>query len=183
MHRLRLLLVLAFVVVLGASVARSQDGTGGFNDQDKQSDHKSTQEKAKSNDSHRKHWWSPPHWLHKKHDNATSTTSTGKNPDSKTATTTNQTLKTSDNKIVAAANAPKTSSTSKTVTGARPTTKAVARTETARKGTAGNTQSRKTTPTTAHKKTVQHDCTPEQAKKGGCEVDKGSSHKGTVNPS
>src|SRR5262245_53142383 len=42
MHRLRLLLVLAFVMVLGASVARSEDGTGVFNDQDKKSNQSKT---------------------------------------------------------------------------------------------------------------------------------------------
>src|SRR5215813_6863407 len=109
MHRLRLLLVLAFVMVLGASVARSQDGTGVFNDQDKKSDQSKTQAKAKSNDSHRKHWWSPPHWFHKKHENAASKTE--QSPFSKTGSgdnTTAKTVKTTDNKTVASANASKT---------------------------------------------------------------------------
>jgi hypothetical protein len=158
MHRLRFLLVLAFVVVLGASLARSQDGTNPFDKQDKQANHNSKQEKAKNDDSHRKHWWSPPHWFHKKHDSKTGAAAN--------TATNNQAVKTPDNKTVAAANTPKTSSTSKTVTGARPTTKTVA-------------QSRKTT---GGKKATRHDCTPEQAKKTGCVVGKGS-HKTAANPS
>jgi hypothetical protein len=184
MYRLRLLAVLTFVAILGASLARGQDGTEPFN---KQGDQKNTQEKAKNSDNQRRHWWSPPHLFHKKHDNAGSSGQTGNSPFSKTAagantTAQNQTVKTSDNKVVAAANAPKTSSTSKTVTGARPTATTAARTQTARKGPAGNTQIKKTTGT-AGKKPVRHDCTPEQAKKTGCAVDKASSHKGTTNPS
>jgi len=181
MYRLRLLAVLTFVVILGASVA-GQDGTEPFN---KHGDQKNTQEKAKNSDSQRRHWYSPPHWFHKKHDNAGSSGQTGNSPFSKTpaganTTAQNQTVKTSDNKVVAA-NAPKTSSTSKTVTGARPTSTTAAKTQTARKG-AGNTQIKKTT-ATAGKKPVRHDCTPEQAKKTGCAVDKASSHKGTASPS
>jgi hypothetical protein len=178
-------------------MARAQDGTNPFDNPGKPADHKSTQAKAKSDDSHRKHWWSPPHWFHKKHDNAARTGQTGNNPDSKsgavatattknsetrTAATTNNAGKPADKKVVAAANVPKTSSTNKPVTGARPTSTAVTRTATAGTGTPGNTQIKKTnaTATGKSKKTVRHDCTPEHAKKSGCEVGKGSSQKGTA---
>ncbi|HKF21668.1 MAG TPA: hypothetical protein VKE93_08870 [Candidatus Angelobacter sp.] len=176
---MRLLTVLAFVVVLGASLARGQDGTEPFN---KQGDQQNTQKATKNNDSQRKHWWSAPHWFHKKHDN---TASTANSPFSKTgagasARAKHQTVKTPDNKTVAAVNAPKTSSTSKTVTGARPT--AVTRTGTAKNRATGNSRVKKTT-TSAGKKTVRHGCTAEQSKKGGCEVDKGSSHKETAGTS
>ncbi|HMF89158.1 MAG TPA: hypothetical protein VKL40_00835 [Candidatus Angelobacter sp.] len=167
---MRLLLVLAFVVVLGASVARGQDGTGVFNDQDKKSDQNKTQAKAKSNDSHRKHWWSPPHWFHKKHDNAAGKTEPS--PFSKT-----------DSKTVAAADAPKTSSTHQAVTGAHPTTKTVAKTGPAGQAGGQNAQKRKTSATAGSKKTVRHDCTPEQSKKTGCVVGKGNSQKTAANPS
>ena len=189
MYRLRLLPVLAFVVVLGTSLAMGQDGTSSFDTQDKQNDRNSKQEKAKSNDNenHRKHWWSPPHWVHKKHD-AAGTSQTGQNPFDKTraganATTKNPTVTTANSKTVAAASTPKTGSTNRSVTAGRPTSKTIATKESTGKGTAGNTQSRKTTTTTAGKKTVRHDCTPEQTKKGGCAADKGSNQKGTAKPS
>jgi hypothetical protein len=187
MHRLRFLLVLAFAVVLGTSLAGSQDGTGTFNNQDKQGDHNRTQDKTKtkttSNDNHRKHWWSPPHWFHKKHDNAASTSQTGQSPFNKTGAGDNASTKNPENKTVAAASVPKTSSTKQAVTGARPTTKTVAVAGPAGKGTAQNIQSRKTTATAGAKKTTRHDCTPEQAKKTGCVVDKGSSQKTAAKPS
>jgi hypothetical protein len=184
MYRLRLLAVLAFVVVVGASLARGQDGTEPF---DKQGDQKNTQEKAKNNDNHRRHWWSPPHLFHKKHDNAAGTGQTSNSPFTKTGagantTAKNQPVKTPDNKIVAASTTPKTNSTGKIVAGARPTTTAAAGAQTAAKGTAGNMQIKKTT-ATAGKKPVRHGCTPEQAKKSGCEVDKASSPKATTKPS
>src|SRR5215467_4863481 len=101
MYRLRLL-VLAFVVVLGASLARGQDGTNPFDktaDQNSaQEKAKSKQEKTKSNDNHRRHWYSPPHWFHKKHDTGTSTSQAGKNSDGKTGAVTGSTTKNSDNK-------------------------------------------------------------------------------------
>jgi hypothetical protein len=194
MYRLRPLLVLACLAVLGASVAGAQDGTGTFNNQDKQSDHNSTQDKAKtkttttSNDNHRKHWWSPPHWPHKKHDNAAGTSRTGQSPFNKAGAADNtaksQTVKTADNKTVALANKPKINSSSKSVTAARPTaTKTVATTETAGKNTPGNSQSKKTATTTAGKKPVRHDCTPEHVKKGSCAADKASNQKGIAKPS
>jgi hypothetical protein len=159
-------------MVLGASVARSQDGTGVFNDQGKKSDQSKTQAKAKSNDSHRKHWWSPPHWLHKKHDNAASKTE--QSPFSKTGAGDNTTAKT-----VATANGPKTSSTHQAVSGAHPTTKTVTKTTPGGQGVAPNTHSKKTTATASSKKNVRHDCTPEQMKKGGCAAEKGSNPKAT----
>src|SRR5215471_4340279 len=78
MHKLRLLLVLGLMFAFGGSLAaRAQDGT--FNDQDKKSDVKHSKAK-KSNDNagRRKHWYSPPHWFHKKHHNDTSTAKSGK---------------------------------------------------------------------------------------------------------
>jgi len=72
MHRLRLLLVFGFVLTLGSSFAMGQEGAGVFKDQDQASDQtsKSKPKKGKTNatsDSHRRHWWSPPSWFHKKH--------------------------------------------------------------------------------------------------------------------
>jgi len=181
MDRIRLLPALAFVAVLGTSLAMGQDGTSSFDNQDKKSHRNSKQEKAKSNDSdsHRSHWWSPPHWFHKKHDSPAGTSQSGQAPFDKagagdSATTKNQTVKTSDYKTVAAAKTPKTSSIPRSVTGGRPMARTVATTESTGKGATGNSQS---------KKTVRHDCTPEQTKKDRCAADKGSNQKGTSKPS
>src|SRR5215469_7971799 len=79
MHKLRLLLLVGLMFAVGGSlVVRAQDGT--FNDQDKKSDVKHSKAKNKSNDNagRRKHWYSPPHWFHKKHHNDASTAKSGK---------------------------------------------------------------------------------------------------------
>jgi hypothetical protein len=61
---------------------------------------------------------------------------------------------------------------SKTAGGANPGQKTVAKTGQGKKAVAATS-----------KKTVRHDCSPEEAKKGGCQVDKGRSQKGSASPS
>ena len=162
----------------GSLAVRAQDGT--FNDQDKKSDVKHSKAKNKSNDNagRRKHWYSPPHWFHKKHDKEASKSKT--NPfdkpgasgtkvagtDSKAATSNTKTTVKPAGKAVATTN-------SNVKTGGTASTKTVA----AHPGTKTSTTARR------HRKTVRKDCTPEQAKKGGCTVDKAHSQKGSANPS
>src|SRR5215472_18797481 len=93
MHKLRVLLLLGLMFAIGGSLAaRAQDGT--FNDQDKKSDVKHSKAK-KSNDNagRRKHWYSPPHWFHKKHHNDASTAKSGKTKAGKTVTASNSDIR------------------------------------------------------------------------------------------
>jgi hypothetical protein len=199
---MRLLLVLGFVLALGASFARGQEGTTVFN-QDQASDQnsKTKAKKAKTDKSsseHRRHWWSPPHWFHKKHDTAARNQS-GKHPDNKTvamttksssgkteasttaaATTPAPVLKTRTSTTASGAKATKTGSTAKPGTGVHTATKTA--TGGTSKGTSRSITTRKKTTTTAGKKTVKHDCSPEEAKKGGCQSGKGNDQKGTPKP-
>ena len=184
MHRLRLLLVLGFVLTLGASVARAQDGADVFKDQASDQTSTSKPKKAKTNTTsdHRRHWWSPPSWFHKKHDKAAHNKS-GKNPfnkpaaaaapastsSSKTGTSTTASATAPAPPLKTRTGATATSSTAKTGTGVHTATKT---------GSSRNISSRKkTTAAVTGKKPVKNDCSPEQAKKGGCPADKGSNQK------
>ncbi len=168
MHRIRLLFLLGLVLALGAtSVAKGQDGTSVFSKgQNQDSDSKHDKAKSKNKDGHRKHWWSPPR-LHKKHGSDSAAGRTGMN---------------SSSKIVAAKPMNKTAVSTnpgnKTAGATKPSQKTVAK---AGQGVAGP---KKTIAGTSHgKKAVRHDCSPEEAKKGGCQVDKGRSQKGSTSPS
>jgi len=175
-----------------------QEGAGVFKDQDQASDQtsKSKPKKAKTNatsDSHRRHWWSPPSWFHKKHDNVAHN-QPAKHPQSKTATVAGPAPKTSSSKTgtstTASATGPvlktrtggtasKTSTTGSTVkarTGVHTATKTGSASGTSTK--TGNISSgKKTTAAATGKKPVKNDCSPEQAKKAGCQADKGSNQK------
>ena len=156
MHKVRLLLFpLCLALAVGAaSMARGQDGTFQDQSQNQARDSKHDKAKNKNNDGHRKHWWSPPHLFHKN--------AAGTSPVNKTAATTN-----SGNKTVAG----------------KPGQKTVAKTGQGHRAVAGTNRGRRTTAGTSHAaKTVHHDCTPEEAKKGGCQASK-RSKKGTASPS
>ena len=165
MHKLRLLLLVGLMFAVGGTlVARGQDGSEVFSKQDQKSDSKHEKSKTKANNGHRKHWYSPPHWFHRKHDNTASK------------------VKKSDNKTVAAKNQPAANpvaatSTNKSATATHSGTKTAA-TSGQHKGTAAG--ARRRTGTTQAKKTVKTPCTPEQARKTGCHLDKGSSQKGST---
>jgi len=165
MHKLRLLLVLGLMFAIGGSLAaRAQDGT--FNDQDKKSDVKHSKAK-KSNDNagRRKHWYSPPHWFHKKHHNDTSTAKSGKT--GKTVAASNSDIKPlPESKPV------------KTTTG----TKSATATGQQKKTVAG-AKRRRNTIANQGKNGAKPDCSPEQAKKGGCATDNSPTHKGTATAS
>lgn len=161
MHKLRNVLLLSFLLSLGGTlVANGLEGTGVFDNSNKKSDAKQekSKTKAKDNSGHRKHWYSPPHWFHRKHDKNSSKSKT--NPFDKPASGT-----------VATKPAGKAAATTSAAgkTGGTASTKTVA----AHPGTKTGTAARR------HRKA----CTPEQAKKGGCTVDKAHSQKGSSNPS
>jgi hypothetical protein len=181
MHKLRYVLLLSFLLALGGTlVANGQEGTTAFDNSNQKSGakHEKSKTKAKDNSEHRRHWYSPPHWFHKKHDKEASKSKT--NPfdkpgasgtkvagtDSKAATSNTKTTVKPAGKAVATTN-------SNVKTGGTASTKTVA----AHPGTKTSTTARR------HRKTVRKDCTPEQAKKGGCTVDKAHSQKGSANPS
>src|ERR1700758_732450 len=78
MQRFRIHFILGLAVALGACTARAQDASKGLDDQiqnkfetqDQDSGKAKKQDKAKvgNDDRHRKHWYSMPHFHHKKHD-------------------------------------------------------------------------------------------------------------------
>ena len=183
MHRVRLLLLLGLVLALGAtSVAKAQDGTSVFKDQGQNQDRDTKHDNAKNknNDSHRKHWWSPPNWLHKKHNSDSGARRTGTNSSGKTVAANPKTVAANPMNKTAA----RTNPANKTVGATNPGQKTVAKTGQGNKAVAGTNGGSKTIAGTSHgKKTVRHDCSPEEAKKGGCQVDKGRSQKGSTNPS
>jgi len=197
-------LLLSFLLALGGTlVANGQEGTSVFDNSNQKSDTKQekTKTKVKDNSGHRKHWYSLPHFFHKKHDKDSSASKSKTNPFDKPAASGK--VASTESKPVATGSNQKTAATNtKTVATVKPAGKAVATTSSA--GKTGGTASAKTV-ATAHpgtkkgttarrhrktvagasqgKKTVRQDCTPEQAKKGGCTVDKAHSQKGSANPS
>jgi len=188
MHKLRLLLLLGLMFAVGGSLAaRAQDGT--FNDQDQKSDVKHSKAKNKSNDNdgRRKHWYSPPHWFHKKHHNDASTAKPGKTSAGKTVAG-----KPASNSDIKPLPEPKPVSTSATTT--KPVHKTVAGTTTGTKSATATGQHKKTVAGARRrrkavaganqgKSATKPDCSPEQAKKGGCATGKSPSQKGTATAS
>src|SRR5260370_35522128 len=87
MHRLRLLILLSLMFAVGGTaIARAQDGTTAFNDQDHKSgtNHNKVKKNTdQSNVGHRKHGDAPPHALHK-HDNSGTSAKSGKPTPDKT---------------------------------------------------------------------------------------------------
>lgn len=183
MHRLRLLMLLGLVLAVGGTpLAKGQDKYG--LDQDKSLDQDVKHDKAKNqnNDGHRKHWWSLPHLRHKKHDSGSDTTQTGASSSSKTVATKPV------NKTVAAKPVSKSAAPmrrgNKTAAVTRPGHKTAAKTGQGAKAAAGSHPSRKTEASTGQgKKTLRHNCSPEEAKKGGCQAEKVHLAKGTTKQS
>lgn len=187
MHKLRYVLLLSFLLALGGTlVANGQEGSSSSG---QKSDTKQTKTKANDNSQHRKHWYSlpHPHWFHKKHDKDSSASKSKTNPFDKPATSaTNQKVANTEKKPVATGTKTVASNT-KTASTVKPAGKGVATTNSATK--TGGTASTKTVGahpgtkkgTTARRR--RSTCTPEQAKKGGCTVDKAHSQKGSANPS
>ena len=161
----------------GSLAARAQDGT--FNDQDKKSDVKHSKAKNKSNDNagRRKHWYSPPHWFHKKHHNDASTAKSGKT--GKTVAASNSDIKPLPESKPVGTSA--TKPVHKTVGGTTTGTKSA--TATGQQKTVAGAKRRRKTVANQSKNGTKPDCSPEQAKKGGCATDKSPTHKGTATAS
>lgn len=181
MHRLRLLLLLGLVLAVGGTpLAQGQDGTSGL-DQYKTVDPDTKHEKAKdkNNDGHRKHWWSLPHFRHKKHDSDSDVHQTATNSTSRTVAAKPV------NKTVAAKpvskNAAPTHRSNKAAAVTRPGQKTQAKTGQGSRAAAGSHPGRKSVASTSHgKKPLRHNCSAEEVKKGGCQAAKGHSAKGTT---
>jgi len=184
MHRLRLLLLLGLVLAVGgAPLAKAQDATSGL-DQYKTVPPDTTHDKAKNEntDGHRKHWWSLPHLRHKKHDNGSAATQTGASSSSKIVAA-KPVNKTVTAKPVSKSDAP-THRSNKVAAVTRPGHKTAAKTARSTKAAAESHPGRKTAASTGQgKKTVRHNCSPEEAKKGGCQAEKVHLAKGTTKQS
>jgi hypothetical protein len=198
MDRLRLPLLLGLVLAVGAPpLAKGQDGSSDldrYKTQEPDSKHDKSkdkkQAKIKDNDGHRKHWWSLPHFRHKKQQSdsnarMTPTKSSSKSatvkPVSKSGATKNPGNKTAAITRPSQKPPAKTGQSAKAAAGTNPGRKHIAHTGQAAKSATGNNASRKTVAgTNQAKKTVRHNCSPEEAKKGGCQVEKGhAAAKGT----
>lgn len=161
MYRLRLPLLLGLALAVGATpLAKGQDDLDRYKSQDPDSKHDKAknkkQAKIKNDDGRRKHWYSLPHFRHKKHDNDSDARRTATTPSSKNAAAKPVAAK-SMNKAGAPGNPPK-----KTAAATKPVAKS------------GQG---------ASKKPLRHNCSPEEAKKGNCQPDKGHSAKATTKAS
>ena len=186
MHRLKLHFILGLAVALGASTARAQDATKGLDDQvqnkfdtqdqDSGKTKKQDKVKVKNDDGHRKHWYSMPHFHHKKHDKDAAV------PQSQPSVTKTVAAKPMNQPVAAKANTSNRAAfiDSGKNTKAKPkqTSEAMATTKPAHKSMSGKghvtkpastTRAHKTVARNSHaKKPVQHNCTSEESKKSGC---------------
>jgi hypothetical protein len=204
MHKLRYVLLLSFLLALGGTLlANGQEGTAVFDNSGQKSDAKQekSKTKVKDNSGHRRHWYSPPHWFHRKHDKDSSASKSKTNPFEKPAASgTNQKVASTDSKPVTTGTNQKTvasntkttvkpagkgvtTTNSATKTGGTASTKTVAAHPGTKKGTTARRRRKTVAGTSQRKKTMRQDCTPEQAKKGDCTVDKAHSQKASTNPS
>jgi hypothetical protein len=172
------------IALIGARVAKAQDGSASLDDQieNKYSEqapekakpaHEQEKTKVKSNsDGHRKHWWSLPHFHHnKKSDNAAArqpestmnTKATAAKPTKKAALQQASSRKAASRKSGHAAVARKRNAHT-SVTSATPHKKSVAATSNGRKP-------------------VHHDCSSANAKKPGCQAAQRRSLKATTSRS
>ncbi|HEX7286826.1 MAG TPA: hypothetical protein VF532_11635 [Candidatus Angelobacter sp.] len=194
MHRIQLLLLLSLVLALGAPpLAKGQDGLQEL-DRYKTQEPDTKQDKAKAkkqatnknDDGHRKHWWSLPHFRHKKQESASNTGRTNASgkaaavkPASKTGAPKNPSSKTTA--VTRPSQKPKarTGQSAKAAAGTHTGRKTAAHAGQGAKSASGANASRKTTAGTSQaKKTVRHNCSPEEVKKGGCPAEKGQAAKG-----
>lgn len=183
MHKSRLILLCVIVLVLaGARTAKAQDGVASLEDQiqnkyserepDKSATtHQKDKAQPKNNDDgHRKHWWSLPHFRHKKKDeNATTRLKT--QPKRHTVTASSQAKsKTAaqkhlaSQKHVARTNAPTERSKRKTLTTAKPSNQTVAQSK-ASTASAGRAQ-KNSVATGGHAREIHQNCSSAEVKKG-----------------
>lgn len=187
MHKSRWVFLLIIMIFLATPrLVRAQDGTASLDDQiqnkysEREPDQSATvhqQEKTKTkvkdNDGHRKHWWSLPHFHHKKKDE-NSTSQLKAQPKRNTVTTSSQGLskpatrkQAASQKHVAKTGAPTARSKHKALTAAKPAHKTVAKSKTST--LAAGKVHKKTVASSGHAKEVHQNCSSAAAKKGGCQ--------------
>ena len=159
------------IALIGARVAKAQDGSASLDDQieNKYSEqapekakpaHEQEKTKVKSNsDGHRKHWWSLPHFHHnKKSDNVAARQRESKMNTKATA------AKPTKKAALQQGSSHKAASSKSGHT-------AVARKRNAHNSVASATAHKKSVAATSHgRKPVHHDCSPANAKKPGCQA-------------
>jgi hypothetical protein len=181
--RLTLFCTIVFALA-GTRTAKAQDGAGSLDDQiqnkysEREPDkaataHQKDKTQAKNDDGHRKHWWSMPHFRHKKKDeNSASQLKT--QPKHNPVTPSSQAMskpaahkQVASQKHVAKTSAPRERSNHKTLTAAKPSHKTIAKNKTstnpsgkAHKGAVA---------TSGHAKDVRQNCSSAVTKKGGCQ--------------
>jgi len=190
MFRLRYLLILGIFIAVGAApLARAQDDLERYKTeapdpkQEKAKEKKQKQPKVKDSSGTRRHWYSLPHFRHKKHESGSDArrssansstrtaalkpvnTTTSKRPANKTAITKGPANKTVASKSSQTAQAKTTHATKSGTTASKKTAVSTAQN---RKAANRSSSSRKTVASASHGKAVRHDCTEQEAKKGGC---------------
>ncbi|HEU5414115.1 MAG TPA: hypothetical protein VFW31_10175 [Candidatus Angelobacter sp.] len=186
MHKSRWVFLLIIMIFLATPrLVRAQDGTASLDDQiqnkysEREPDQSATihqQEKTKTkvkdNDGHRKHWWSLPHFHHKKKDE-NSTSQLKAQPKRNTVTTSSQglskpaTQKQASQKHLAKTSAPTARSNQKALTAAKPAHKTMGKSKSS--ALASEKVHKKTVATSGHAKAVRQNCSSAAAKKGGCQ--------------
>jgi len=185
MRRLRLLVLLGVVLAVGATAQAKTKGSTADQKQEQNS-----KDQARNNDGHRKHWWSLPHFHHKKAD-AKQKTDVKPSADAKRQA--EPAVKVED-PLIEANSKPKTSgpATAKTSSHTKQSSKTARMTVASHKSTAHtrqtNTRMTSRKPVTkrvaaSHNgKTAHHTCSTEEARKGGCQAAKRHSQKPVVRP-
>jgi hypothetical protein len=169
MRRIKFLLLLGTVIALGTStLARAQEDLERYKAQepdpklDKAKDKKQKPAKVKNADNeHRKHWYSLPHFRHKKQESAQNARQTA--PNSSTKTVALKPVNTTSAAKPANRTAKTKGQANKTATKSGQTKAKTAR------GAKGGSSSKKTVASASRgKKPVRHDCSDDDAKKGAC---------------
>ncbi len=179
MHKSQLILLCVIVFVLaGARAAKAQDGTGSLDDQiqnkysEREPDkaattHQQDKTKARNDDGHRKHWWSLPHFHHKKNDeNSISQLKT--QPKRNTVSTSSRAVsKPAAQKRTARSSALKEKSAPKTLAATKPTRRTLTKSKT--DNHASGKAHKAPIASNGHTKDVRQNCSSAVAKKGGCQ--------------
>ena len=179
MHKSQLILLCVIVLVLaGARAAKAQDGTGSLDDQiqnkysEREPDkaattHQQDKTKAKNDDGHRKHWWSLPHFHHKKNDEH-SISQIKTQPKRNTVSTSSQAVsKPAAQKRTARSSALKEKSAPKTLAATKPTRRTLTKSKT--DNHASGKAYKAAVASNGHTKDVRQNCSSAVGKKGGCQ--------------
>ncbi|HKT50726.1 MAG TPA: hypothetical protein VJV96_10530 [Candidatus Angelobacter sp.] len=185
MHKSRWILLSIIMISLAAPrIAKAQDGTANLYDQiqnkysEREPDkpittHQQDKTEAKNNEGHRKHWWSLPHFHHKRKDEKSASQLKGQ-PRRNTVTVSSQAVSKpaaqkhiAGQKHVAKNSAPAERSSHKTLTAAKPTHRTVAKSKTST--VAAAKVHKKTVASSGHAKEVHQNCSSAAAKKDGCQ--------------